>query len=529
VVAEVRALISFPVVAVAVILQLTVMDRIAFPGGTGPDLVLLAVAALALANGPLIGALLGFWAGLAMDVAPPGSHFVGQNALVFCLVGYACGLLADKPSGDGVPEQGHTALFEIAVTAMGAVCGEILAALLGAMLSDPRVTWPAIRHVLPVAIAYDLLLSPFVLYAVAAPLRLAGTRGSHSRAAWSALGAQSPVPGAAQGAVRQVSTANPRLRLSDHGKGDGWVRGQGTGRPTAKREPRFNLGRSGSLGGAALGAAFATGGSRRGSGLAGGLGASRSLSGPASLRGLGGPGSALGGGSAKVRFGTQRHAGVLGGSLLGGSLFAGSASGSAALRSSSFGRSRMGRSLLGGSVFSSSSSALNRPAPARRSASLARSSFLGRSPFLGRPSLFARTSWLSWPFSAGRSGGLKRSAAGGLTGRAPRFGSGSSLGRLAGALRRSVRPRSTVHKSPGRGWTRRTSSRGGTMGRGAVGRRTMGRGAFSRGASGRSAVGRGWTGGSTPRRTGRSARLGPTRLHMPRPRAKRKWRTGGYR
>ena len=45
------------------------------------------------------------------------------------------------------------------------------------MLSDPRVTWPAIKHVLPVAAVYDVLLCPFVLYAVAAALRLAGTPG----------------------------------------------------------------------------------------------------------------------------------------------------------------------------------------------------------------------------------------------------------------------------------------------------------------------------------------------------------------
>ena len=121
--------------------------------------------------------LIGFWAGLALDVAPPGSHFVGQNALVFCLVGYACGLLADDSSGDSSAEQGHTALFEIVVTAAGAVCGEALAALLGVMLSDPRVTWPAITNVLPAAMAYDVLLCPFVLYAVAAALRLAGARG----------------------------------------------------------------------------------------------------------------------------------------------------------------------------------------------------------------------------------------------------------------------------------------------------------------------------------------------------------------
>ena len=81
-----RGLISFVLVAVTVVFQLTVVDRIVFPGGSGPDLVLVEVAALALASGPLAGALTGFWGGLALDVAPPGSHFTGQDALVFCLV-----------------------------------------------------------------------------------------------------------------------------------------------------------------------------------------------------------------------------------------------------------------------------------------------------------------------------------------------------------------------------------------------------------------------------------------------------------
>ena len=38
-------------------------------------------------------------------------------------------------------------MFEIAVTAAGAVCGEALVALLGVMLSDPQVRWPAITNV----------------------------------------------------------------------------------------------------------------------------------------------------------------------------------------------------------------------------------------------------------------------------------------------------------------------------------------------------------------------------------------------
>jgi rod shape-determining protein MreD len=505
----VRALLSFVIAAVAVIVQVTIVDRIAFPGGTGPDLVLLAVAALGLANGALVGALTGFWAGLALDVAPPGSHLVGQNALVFCLIGYLCGLAADEPAGEGVPEQGHTALFEIVVMVVAAVCGEALASLLGAMLSDPRVTWPAIKHVLPVATLYDVVLGPFVLFAVAAVLRVAPTRGDRDRAAWPSLATQAPAPGA----VRQVGLGDsPRLRLSDRGKGEGWVggaRGQGAGWPPPKREPRLNLGRSGSLTSAALGAAYAAGGSRRGPGVGGAPTRLRGLKGSTSVPSRGGQGSALAGlngGPVKVRFGGRSRAGVLGGSLLGGSV-----SGSAALRSSKFGKSRMVRSLLGGSVFSRSPSALSRPAPASRSALLGQSALLGRSSFFGRSPFLGRSSWLSRPSSLGRSGGT-------TTGHAPRFSKGSSLARLTAALRRSARPSSTLPKSPGRGWLRGTPSRGGATGLGAMSRRTMGRRAFSRGASSKSAIGRrSYTAGSTPR------------LHMPRPKAKRSRRTGGYR
>jgi rod shape-determining protein MreD len=476
----IRGLISFVVVVVAVIVQITIVARIAFPGGTGPDLVLIAVAALALANGPLTGSLTGFWGGLALDVAPPGSHFVGQNALVFCLVGYACGLVADAPSGDGVPEQGHTALFEIMVTAAGAVVGEVLAALLGVMLSDPRVTWPAVRNVLPFAVVYDVLICPFVLYAAAAVLRLAGSRGERDRAAWSGLAARVAASGPNPAAVREVGTGTPRLRLSDRGKGEGWVggaRGQGAGgKAAARREPRLHLGRSGSLGSSLLGS-----GSRGGSSLG------RRAVGAAFATG------GFGSGAAKVRFSSRRRQGAFGGSLLG------SASVSSGLASSRFGPSRMGRTLLGGSVFSRSPSALSRPAPSRRTASLTGSSFLGRASFLGRSSGLGGSSGRGRVFgSRGRSGSIG-SAAGGLAGgHAPRFGRRGALARATGALHPSSRSQSRLRssalgRSPGRGWLRRSRTGGG-----------------------------GW--GSGPR-----LGTGPARLHMPRRRSKRSWRTGGYR
>ena len=490
-----RAVISVVVVAVTVVLQLTVVDRIAFPGGAGPDLVLLVVAALALAGGPMAGVLTGFLAGLALDVAPPGSHFVGQNALVFCLVGYACGLLADDASGDA--EQGHTALFEIVVTAAGAVFGEALLALLGVMLSDPRVTWPAITNVLPAAVAYDVLLCPFVLYAVAAALRLGGARDEARRAGWSPSQARTPASGASQGAIRQLAGGNaPRLRLSERDKGPGSIgglRGPGAVRPTARREPQLKLGRPGQRSPVGLGAAFAPAG--------------------------------LGAGTARVRFGGRRREGVLGGSLLGGSRSAGAAavrrgsappgSAPAGLGISRFGSSSMGRSLLGGSVFSrKSSSPLSRPAVFGRSAPLGLASPLRHR---GNP------------------------AGGGLTGHAPRFSRGSSLTRLTSALRRSGGP-----KSPGRGWLRgvvlaprllaprltRQRLTGRRIDepprlrqppdRPQPGRPQPGRPQLRRPQLHRPRPGR-------PRAAAAAWRSGSPRLRMPRPKSRRRWRSGGYR
>jgi len=571
----VRGLISVLVVAVTVIVQLTIVDRIAFPGGAGPNLVLLVVAALALAGGPLAGALTGFWAGLALDVAPPGSHFVGQDALVFCLIGYACGLLADDSSGD-TAEQGHTALFEIVVTAAAAVCGEALAALLGVMLSDPRVTWPAIRNVLPAAVAYDVLLCPFVLYAVAASLRLAGARGEVRRAGWSASQARTPVPGANQGAIRQLAGGNSlRLRPSDRDKGPaaiGGLRGPGAGRPVARREPRLKLGRAGPRtsttayrDGRAVGASRVKfGGKRREGVLGGSLLGSASPGGSAlrssALRGSGLGGSALRGsglGGSALR-GSGLSGSALRSSGLRGSGLSGSGLRGSGLSGSRFGSSSMGR--LGGSVFSRSSSSSSSSSSLGRSSAFGRSSRFGRSGVFGRPAPLGRSSPLR------HRGNLVRSAGGGLAGRAPRFSRGGSLAWLTGTLRGSAAP-----KSPGRGWLRGASSPGRSPGRSSLGRNPLGRSSLRRNPLGRSSPGRsslgrnplgrsslgrnplgrsslgrsafgrrgtgrgfrGWSSAGTPRlkasRTRQFGVFGSTRLRMPRPKAKRRWRTGGYR
>jgi len=166
--AMIRRALGIPVVLVlALLLQLVIVNRLPLPGGGAPDLVLLVVAATGATAGPLAGTLVGFCGGLALDIAPPGGHLAGEYALVFCLVGYACGRL--RMLSDVMED--YSSVMSLVVMAIGAVGGEVAKAGLGRMLSDPEMSVPVIKHVLPGAILYDLLLCPFVLWLVAALVR----------------------------------------------------------------------------------------------------------------------------------------------------------------------------------------------------------------------------------------------------------------------------------------------------------------------------------------------------------------------
>ncbi|HEV2244937.1 MAG TPA: rod shape-determining protein MreD, partial [Streptosporangiaceae bacterium] len=154
--------------AAALVLQLTVVNRLPLPG-TGPDLVLLTVVTLSLCGGPAAGAVTGFGAGLALDIAPPGSYLLGEYALVFCVVGYLCGRLRGSVN--------HSALLTIALAMAAAAAGEAAGAVLGVVLSDPQVTWSAVRQVLPPSVAYDVAVTPFMLYGVLRAVRWADALG----------------------------------------------------------------------------------------------------------------------------------------------------------------------------------------------------------------------------------------------------------------------------------------------------------------------------------------------------------------
>jgi rod shape-determining protein MreD len=157
-----RIALTTVLVVTALVLQLSILPLLPLPGAS-PDLVLLVLVGLALTGGPLTGAVTGFAAGLALDLAPPSDHAIGRWALVLCLVGYAVGLAED--------EADRSALAPVLVVAGAAVASIALYAGVGAVLADPRVGWEPLLQVVPTAVLYDVLLAPFVVPGVIALAR----------------------------------------------------------------------------------------------------------------------------------------------------------------------------------------------------------------------------------------------------------------------------------------------------------------------------------------------------------------------
>src|SRR3954462_5298017 len=77
-----RVIFAIAIILTLLPLQYSVVALLPIPGA-GPDLLLVAVAAVALVRGPAAGLVLGFWAGLAADLAPPADHAMGRLALAY--------------------------------------------------------------------------------------------------------------------------------------------------------------------------------------------------------------------------------------------------------------------------------------------------------------------------------------------------------------------------------------------------------------------------------------------------------------
>lgn len=152
--AGIRFVAVTALVVVTIALQVSIFSHFSIDGVV-PDLALIVVIAAALVRGPDYAALVGFAAGLALDLAPPSDHTAGRWALSLVLVGYLTGLV-----------RGHgetNAVGTVLTVAAGAFIGTSIFALTGLVLRDPGVSVAAALEVVPIAVLYDVLLTPLVV------------------------------------------------------------------------------------------------------------------------------------------------------------------------------------------------------------------------------------------------------------------------------------------------------------------------------------------------------------------------------
>ena len=150
----VRAAVLTGIVLLAVVLQVTVFAGLSF-GGVVPNLALLVVVAAALVRGPEYAAVVGFLGGLALDLAPPTHHVAGRWALALVVVGYLAGRVRQ--------DAGSSAVSAVLTVAACSFVGTSIFALSGMLLNDPAIPVGEALRVIPVAVLYDVLVTPFVL------------------------------------------------------------------------------------------------------------------------------------------------------------------------------------------------------------------------------------------------------------------------------------------------------------------------------------------------------------------------------
>jgi rod shape-determining protein MreD len=141
------------IVIICLILQSTFLATFS-PRGLIPDLILIVVVSTALIKGPAEGALMGFGAGLGLDLVSSG--FVGLHALIKMTLGFFIGLAEEKIFKENL-------LLPAVVLLAATFIHELLYLLVAAAYKQLEVGfWVALSSiVLPLSL-YNALLAPFI-------------------------------------------------------------------------------------------------------------------------------------------------------------------------------------------------------------------------------------------------------------------------------------------------------------------------------------------------------------------------------
>ena len=148
-----RVLAITLLVIVGIVLQQTVLAQLTFLGVT-PSLALIIVVSLAYLEGPRVGIVTGFFAGLFIDLQLLGP-VVGVTALLYVLLGYSVGAMREYSLSESVWAPVLTVTLVSAVSEFGY-------AGLSIILGQRWVSLTYTAKLAGLVILYNTLLTPFV-------------------------------------------------------------------------------------------------------------------------------------------------------------------------------------------------------------------------------------------------------------------------------------------------------------------------------------------------------------------------------
>ena len=145
-----RLLALAAILVVAVLVQSTVLAQVRL-AGVQPDLLVLAVVAVAMASDATTGAVFGFVAGLVADLL--FDLPVGVSALVYTAVGFAVGTVR-------VYVTSHRPLAHLVLAGAASLASVWCSGLLLRVFD--LSSWAAVARAGPLVACFNLLLTPFV-------------------------------------------------------------------------------------------------------------------------------------------------------------------------------------------------------------------------------------------------------------------------------------------------------------------------------------------------------------------------------
>jgi rod shape-determining protein MreD len=142
------------VILLAVVLQVAVFNLFSV-NGVVPNLALVAVVAASVARGPQFGAVVGFVAGMLLDLAPPADHVAGRWALALVLVA----ILAGRVRADAR----RSPIAGLATVAVCSFVATSVFALSGVILGDHALPAGEMMQVIGIALLWDVVVAPLLL------------------------------------------------------------------------------------------------------------------------------------------------------------------------------------------------------------------------------------------------------------------------------------------------------------------------------------------------------------------------------